>query len=73
MSPDFIVFIIHVMYVFSGVMCNGRVRCPWHGACFNVKTGDIEEFPGLDSVPTYKVKVKLLSETVLEIASLYRF
>lgn len=32
-----------------------RVRCPWHGACFNTKTGDIEEFPGLDSLPTYKV------------------
>lgn len=32
-----------------------RVRCPWHGACFNTQTGDIEEFPGLDSLPTYKV------------------
>ncbi|XP_052214021.1 apoptosis-inducing factor 3-like isoform X3 [Dreissena polymorpha] len=41
----------------KGVLCNGRVRCPWHGACFNVKNGDIEEFPGLDSVPSYKVEV----------------
>ncbi|XP_060554576.1 apoptosis-inducing factor 3-like isoform X1 [Ruditapes philippinarum] len=41
----------------KGVLCNGRVRCPWHGACFNVKTGDIEEFPGLDSVPSFKVEV----------------
>ena len=39
----------------AGVLANGRVRCPWHGACFNVKNGDIEEFPGLDSVPSYKV------------------
>ncbi|XP_052800272.1 apoptosis-inducing factor 3-like isoform X2 [Mya arenaria] len=41
----------------KGVLCNGRVRCPWHGACFNIKSGDIEEFPGLDSVPSYKVEV----------------
>jgi len=41
----------------KGAFSNGRVRCPWHGACFNVKTGDIEEYPGLDSVPKYKVEV----------------
>ncbi|KAK3582946.1 hypothetical protein CHS0354_019953 [Potamilus streckersoni] len=41
----------------KGVLCNGRVRCPWHGACFNVKTGDIEEFPGLDSLPKFQVEV----------------
>ena len=33
------------------------MRCPWHGACFNVKTGDIEDFPGLDSLHKYDVKV----------------
>lgn len=32
-------------------------RCPWHGACFNIKTGDIEDFPGQDSIPCYKVNV----------------
>ena len=41
----------------KGALCNGRVRCPWHGACFNVKTGDIEDFPGLDSIPKYDVTV----------------
>lgn len=39
----------------KGYLGNGRVRCPWHGACFNVKSGDIEEFPGLDSVPCFEV------------------
>ena len=38
----------------DGVFCNGRVRCPWHLACFDIKTGDIEDFPGLDSLPVFK-------------------
>lgn len=42
----------------NGSHCNGRVRCPWHGACFSVKTGDIEDFPGLDSIPKFKVRYK---------------
>lgn len=25
---------------------DGRLRCQWHGACFNIATGDIEDFPG---------------------------
>ncbi|XP_032663884.1 apoptosis-inducing factor 3 isoform X2 [Odontomachus brunneus] len=41
----------------TGALGDGRVRCPWHGACFNIKTGDIEDYPGLDSLPCYKVSV----------------
>ncbi|CAG0912873.1 unnamed protein product [Notodromas monacha] len=41
----------------KGIHANGRVRCPWHGACFNLTTGDIEDFPGLDSLPCYDVTV----------------
>ncbi|XP_048743918.2 apoptosis-inducing factor 3-like isoform X1 [Ostrea edulis] len=41
----------------NGSHCNGKIRCPWHGACFSVKTGDIEDFPGLDSIPKFKVDV----------------
>uniref|UniRef100_A0A1I8AVG0 Rieske domain-containing protein n=1 Tax=Steinernema glaseri TaxID=37863 RepID=A0A1I8AVG0_9BILA len=41
----------------NGVYSNGKVRCPWHGACFNTKTGDIEDFPGLDCVPKYQTKI----------------
>uniref|UniRef100_M4A2A6 Apoptosis inducing factor mitochondria associated 4 n=1 Tax=Xiphophorus maculatus TaxID=8083 RepID=M4A2A6_XIPMA len=37
-----------------GTLVGDRVRCPIHGACFNVKTGDIEDYPGLDCLPTYK-------------------
>eukprot|EP00106_Octopus_bimaculoides_P007221 XP_014774663.1 PREDICTED: apoptosis-inducing factor 3-like [Octopus bimaculoides] len=42
----------------NGAYCNGRIRCPFHGACFDVKTGDIEDFPGLDSLHTFKVTVE---------------
>uniref|UniRef100_A0A915IHN7 Rieske domain-containing protein n=1 Tax=Romanomermis culicivorax TaxID=13658 RepID=A0A915IHN7_ROMCU len=38
----------------KGAYCNGTVRCPWHGACFNIETGDVEDFPGFDSLPTFK-------------------
>lgn len=39
-----------------GTLVGDRVRCPFHGACFNVRNGDIEDYPGLDSLPCYKVK-----------------
>lgn len=41
----------------SGALGDGRIRCPWHGACFSLKTGDIEDFPGFDSLPCYQVTV----------------
>ncbi|KAB0397501.1 hypothetical protein E2I00_016177 [Balaenoptera physalus] len=37
-----------------GVLSRGRVRCPWHGACFNISTGDLEDFPGLDSLHKFQ-------------------
>lgn len=42
----------------KGVLGDGHVRCPWHGACFNITTGDIEDFPGLDSLPCFNVNVE---------------
>lgn len=42
----------------SGALGKGRIRCPWHGACFSLATGDIEDFPGMDSLPCYQVKVE---------------
>lgn len=33
----------------------GRLTCPWHGACFNVATGDVEEAPALDPISKYEV------------------
>ncbi|KAH7354008.1 monodehydroascorbate reductase [Plectosphaerella cucumerina] len=34
---------------------DGRLTCPWHGACFNAKTGDIEDAPALDPITVFKV------------------
>lgn len=42
----------------QGALGDGRVRCIWHGACFNIETGDIEDFPGVDSLPCFQVKVE---------------
>jgi len=42
----------------TGVFANGHVRCPWHGACFNVTTGDIEDYPGLDKLHTFEVRIE---------------
>jgi apoptosis-inducing factor 3 len=42
----------------TGVLGKGRVRCPWHGACFSLETGDIEDYPGQDSIPCFQVSVE---------------
>jgi len=42
----------------KGSLKNGHVRCPWHGACFNIKNGDIEDYPGLDCVPKHEVLIQ---------------
>ncbi|KAJ7749504.1 hypothetical protein DFH07DRAFT_828598 [Mycena maculata] len=42
----------------NGVLtADGRVVCPWHGACFNVCTGDIEDAPAPDALHSFQVKV----------------
>jgi len=42
----------------KGVLAaDGRVVCPWHGACFNICTGDIEDSPAPDALHSFQVKV----------------
>ena len=33
------------------------ITCPWHGACFDVKSGDIEDAPSIDCLQSYKVVI----------------
>ncbi|TNN66425.1 Apoptosis-inducing factor 3 [Liparis tanakae] len=42
------------LVICEGVISGNTVRCPWHGACFNVQTGDLEEYPGMDCLPCHK-------------------
>ncbi|PHH92762.1 hypothetical protein CDD83_5386 [Cordyceps sp. RAO-2017] len=40
----------------KGVLtASGRLTCPWHGACFNATTGDVEDAPALDALPVFSV------------------
>ncbi|KAI0366285.1 hypothetical protein BV20DRAFT_971998 [Pilatotrama ljubarskyi] len=42
----------------KGVLtADGRVVCPWHGACFNVCTGDIEDAPAPTALHTFKAEI----------------
>ncbi|CAL1716034.1 unnamed protein product [Somion occarium] len=43
----------------KGVLtADGRVVCPWHGACFNVCTGDIEDAPAPSALHRFKAEVR---------------
>lgn len=42
----------------NGILCDERVVCPWHNACFNVIAGQQEEPPGLDSLTTFATRVE---------------
>lgn len=35
-----------------------KVTCPWHGAEFDIKTGEALAAPAFDAVKSYKVKVE---------------
>ncbi|CAK1356862.1 Apoptosis-inducing factor 1 [Cercospora beticola] len=37
---------------------DGRLTCPWHGACFNVATGDIEDAPAPDPLQKFEIVQK---------------
>jgi NADPH-dependent 2,4-dienoyl-CoA reductase/sulfur reductase-like enzyme/nitrite reductase/ring-hydroxylating ferredoxin subunit len=42
----------------EGALCGERIVCPWHHACFNATTGDLEEPPALDSLPCYELRIE---------------
>ncbi|NJC24721.1 FAD-dependent oxidoreductase [Neolewinella antarctica] len=42
----------------NAALCEHRLRCPFHHACFDVRTGAQLEAPGLDGIATFKVEVR---------------
>ncbi|KAG9053301.1 hypothetical protein FS842_008378 [Serendipita sp. 407] len=43
----------------KGVLtADGRITCPWHGACFNACTGDIEDAPALFGIHSFQTSVE---------------
>lgn len=40
----------------EGLIADGTVRCPWHHACFSLRTGEVLGAPALSSLPCYEVR-----------------
>ncbi len=41
----------------EGVLQGNHIRCPWHHAVFDAKTGAVTEVPSLDSIPRFEVRI----------------
>ncbi|HLF27384.1 MAG TPA: DUF2231 domain-containing protein [Anaerolineae bacterium] len=42
----------------EGRFVKGQVQCPWHGSCFDVRTGQVTHGPAKVDLKTYEVQVR---------------
>lgn len=42
----------------EGLLINDEVRCPWHHACFNLRSGEAIKAPAFSPLTTWQVEVK---------------
>ncbi|MGB3512415.1 MAG: Rieske 2Fe-2S domain-containing protein [Microcoleaceae cyanobacterium] len=60
----------------KGIISGDRIVYPWHNACYNTKTGKLQEPPGLDNLPEYEVTINAEDITYakhLQIASVRKY
>jgi nitrite reductase/ring-hydroxylating ferredoxin subunit len=41
----------------GAVMPDGTIQCAWHGARFDCRTGAVRQFPAVDPLPVFEVRV----------------
>ncbi|WP_080238232.1 apoptosis inducing factor family protein [Spirosoma rigui] len=42
----------------KGALNGNRLVCPWHNACFDIRTGNRLEAPALNGLPTHEVRIE---------------